>query len=875
MTVSKEKRIFWLGMHVVLTKTELPHLRKLGFEVFNPPYHSNIYDQSANISWDKEQSSSLPPEVFKELSEYNFFYNRISPRIAEILNEYFGTVIVTINPDWLQEILKVYHGKLIYRVYGQLGTVSEALWHRNCFRLIQERDDFWFVPHAEETAWEEHDWLKERMRVVPYTLPLDVFDYRDTWKQQEQHEPEIMVSCPNIDNRFYAGYYKYLNTNFPEEYLRLYGVQPRPMSDPRIVGTLPREELIQAYQKSTGYFYHYKESNVCYLPPIEMMIVGGPVIYLPGSLLAKYFQVTSPGLALEEEEAKQKMKWLLAEDQAFTEDVIASQQDIRLKYAPEYVNPIFEETFRELLNSEVRAPANPVVLNHQEQISSLSRVYLLFHFPGQIIQFTNRQYLSAEGIPRVMRKLVEAILAKSDHQVVITCYRDQLPYVFGFFDAKNNSQRIRFLVLDTESLEPKYQRSLVSKSITKIAHQYQAYTDVFGSLVSNLALFLSARLNSKETLQKLLLLPSKLIVSTALILFLIFLPLIFLTIQALKIPLKVLIKLRPTGNLPILCNKVINKLNKIIQPYTKLRYTNQINLDTNKSVVIVPHYYLFPESVLVEKELILYLPDYTPHFFSESFEGRKDGMNAEIGKVIAKLAKSIFTNSYYSKSYLPETILQVDASKIEVFPLPLLAPKEHSLAPIQLAELKKYIGDSPYIFYPTQNRPNKKLSFLLDVFEKVQYKKPELKLVLTCCLDNYQPVKKRYEKLANPDSVILFHYLSDSQLSWLYQHASALCFTSTMEGNFPPQVFEAVSHHTPVVASKIPLILEMLEEVADHLLLCEPLNREDFTSKLVYALENPEEIRLEQDKVLAKLRERCSDERFALSVVSFLNNTMS
>lgn len=38
-----KKRIFWLGMHKVLSQTELPHLRALGYEVFNPPYLSSVY----------------------------------------------------------------------------------------------------------------------------------------------------------------------------------------------------------------------------------------------------------------------------------------------------------------------------------------------------------------------------------------------------------------------------------------------------------------------------------------------------------------------------------------------------------------------------------------------------------------------------------------------------------------------------------------------------------------------------------------------------------------------------------------------------------------------------------------------------------------
>src|SRR4051794_37094088 len=113
-------RVFWLGMHKILVQTELPRLRSLGFEVFNPPYLSPIPDQSAQLNWDAKQATTLPPDVFQKLSKHNFFYNSVTKEIADILNQYFEAIIVTIHPLWLSEILKVYNGKVIYRTYGQV-----------------------------------------------------------------------------------------------------------------------------------------------------------------------------------------------------------------------------------------------------------------------------------------------------------------------------------------------------------------------------------------------------------------------------------------------------------------------------------------------------------------------------------------------------------------------------------------------------------------------------------------------------------------------------------------------------------------------------------------------------------------------------------
>ena len=202
-TPRQAKRLFWLGMHKVLTKTELPRLRQLGYEVFNPPYLSTIYDQSANMEWDKDQPSTLPAEVFQRLSQYNFFYNHIEPEIAELLNTYFDAVLVTISPHWLAPVLNTFRKKIIYRTYGQTYQICAHL-DRVCVSssICWKRSEFYFVPFAEETLLGEHRWLTDRCTIVPYTLPDDIYGYENTWEHIE-HNGEIMVNVPNIDHPYY------------------------------------------------------------------------------------------------------------------------------------------------------------------------------------------------------------------------------------------------------------------------------------------------------------------------------------------------------------------------------------------------------------------------------------------------------------------------------------------------------------------------------------------------------------------------------------------------------------------------------------------------------------------------------------------------
>jgi hypothetical protein len=103
----------------------------------------------------------------------------------------------------------------------------------------------------------------------------------------------------------------------------------------------------------------------------------------------------------------------------------------------------------------------------------------------------------------------------------------------------------------------------------------------------------------------------------------------------------------------------------------------KINADNSCIGVIVPHYYLFPESLRIKKTLALYLPDYTPHFFENSSEfSNIQNKEVKIGKEICRKASVIFTNSHFSKSYLPHTKLKVEDKKIQVFYLPNLNKTE-------------------------------------------------------------------------------------------------------------------------------------------------------------------------------------------------------
>jgi hypothetical protein len=92
-----------------------------------------------------------------------------------------------------------------------------------------------------------------------------------------------------------------------------------------------------------------------------------------------------------------------------------------------------------------------------------------------------------------------------------------------------------------------------------------------------------------------------------------------------------------------------------------------------------------------------------------------------------------------------------------------------------------------------------------------------------------------------------------------------------MEGNFPPQVLEALYYRTPVVSTRLAPIYELLRENTDKLLLCAPLDVEEFLSAVLLVVSERERILERQDLILQLLQERNSHEAFHSKLASALH----
>lgn len=808
------KRIFWFGMHKILVQTELPRLRELGYEVFNPPYLSSIKDQSACLDWNANQITTLPKEIFHKLANYNFFYNVITPEMSKILNAYFDTVILTIEPLWLVEILKTFKGKIIYRLYGHVALLSKVLESLKAVHMITSRDNFWVVPHAIESATDDDSWFRERERVVPYCMAQEVFEFQDTWKDVIPKNAEIAVTCPNIANPYYMEHYKFLQKNFYQEHFKYYGVQVLNIKKPNLVGTLSRSEFISRFQKSAGYLYAFSEPNVCFLPPIEMMILGGPVLYLSGSLLDKYFKYNSPGRCTSIKEAHYKVSLLLQNDKIFIDEIISSQQDIKNRYHPDIVWPIFDKTFNALLSDKNKAPNWLVFEGHNRSLCK-KRIYIFYHYPACDVIFHDGVYTAYEGISRVVRQIVLILATMPEVEICVTARADQVIRLNGYFRDHENKDRVRIFCINSEALHP----SIETPSIENV----NAKSKMLGFLKKNIKLIARRLITQRQR---------------------------------------------------IFLQKIVTRLSRyqnIRNDQHVFNYIDVINNDRSCAYVFVPHYYLFPDALNLKQKIILYLPDYMPYFFHETEEFRDvEGAHTEVGQLLVQKACKIFCNSNFTKSYLPYCRLNVAAEKIQVSYLPGLnvIKKENDFS----VELNEMISSKAYIFYPTRTRPNKNLSLLLRVFERLVMKGHDINLVLTTTLEPDNKAMKVFHSMKHRNRIIFLDVVSDELLAKLYRNAAMLCFTSLAEGNFPPQILEALQYQTPIVASNLEFITERIPtEFLSSIILCEANNEQAFVAGCEQVLRDRELVVKRQNQLYRAMKPENNDLSFRKGVLELFD----
>lgn len=110
--------------------------------------------------------------------------------------------------------------------------------------------------------------------------------------------------------------------------------------------------------------------------------------------------------------------------------------------------------------------------------------------------------------------------------------------------------------------------------------------------------------------------------------------------------------------------------------------------------------------------------------------------------------------------------------------------------------------------------PHKNIDRLVSAFEIMKQKHPNLQLVLAGKKEFYfEKLEKEITNSPVRDSIILPGFVSDGQLKWLYQNATAYVLPSESEGFGLPGL-EAMSHNCPLVSSNTTCLPEVYGDAA-------------------------------------------------------------
>lgn len=196
-----------------------------------------------------------------------------------------------------------------------------------------------------------------------------------------------------------------------------------------------------------------------------------------------------------------------------------------------------------------------------------------------------------------------------------------------------------------------------------------------------------------------------------------------------------------------------------------------------------------------------------------------------------KNATKVITISNSSRSDIIKEY-KVPENRIEVI-YPGIKTNKPGKPMLNFQEIKtKYDLKNDYILFVGTLQPRKNIIRLIEAFEILVKKNsnlPDLQLVIVGKKGwLYDQILQKPSQLGIEDRIKFLNYVSDEQLSVLYQHAICFVLPSLYEG-FGLPVLEAMRHNCPVITSNIS---SLPEAGGDAALYVDPLSSEDIAQKM-------------------------------------------
>ncbi len=157
--------------------------------------------------------------------------------------------------------------------------------------------------------------------------------------------------------------------------------------------------------------------------------------------------------------------------------------------------------------------------------------------------------------------------------------------------------------------------------------------------------------------------------------------------------------------------------------------------------------------------------------------------------------------------------------------------------------------NSDFLLYVAHIEKRKNHIRLMQAFENVKKKNPNIKLVLVGQKSN--GAKKVMEYLNKSSDIIYLNFVSNDMLNWLYANARLFLFPSYYEGfGLPP--LEAGALGLVSVVSNKSSIPEVCEDISFYF---DPFDVNDISEKINYALSNNEECSLKRSLIPERIKQ--------------------
>ena len=276
-------------------------------------------------------------------------------------------------------------------------------------------------------------------------------------------------------------------------------------------------------------------------------------------------------------------------------------------------------------------------------------------------------------------------------------------------------------------------------------------------------------------------------------------------------------------------------------------YAEQITflLALNKAKLDIVHFPNFNIPIFYQKPFVVTIHDVVHHKISGHKLSTYFKFLAykKIIETAAKKSKKIITVSESSKKDIAE-ILKVPPAKIVV------TYEGSTLKPVDLRVVEKvkdsFLLTKPYFLFVGTLERKKNLIGLAQGFERFLAKyKFDMDLVVAGKVDQHYPdIKFQVLDILKNNHVVFTDYISDEQLSALYQGAFAYANASIHEGFGLPGV-EAMSFGLPLIVSNIETFNEIYDNAA---LYFDPHNPDDIAEKFYLLAKDVEFHRQMQEK---------------------------